>query len=124
MSTGGPGRCTGLGSPIAPWRRYHRPSKSKGSVSVQSRRVMVSASPRAAIASGVGTSSTPYASNSRRTMARTAGSRVRVRLPPTPTPKISRPPEMMSTVAAILASRVGRRRRLSVTITPSRNRVV
>ena len=31
-----------------------------------------------------------------------------MRLPPTPIPKTSRPPETMSTVAAILASRVGR----------------
>jgi hypothetical protein len=46
------------------------------------------------------------------------------RLPPTPSPKSSRPWAMMSTVAAIFANRVGERRRLLVTMTPRRSRLV
>jgi hypothetical protein len=59
------------------------------------------------MASAVGTSGTPYASNSRRATSSMAGSSVRLRLAPTPMPKISLPPDTMSTVAAILASTVG-----------------
>jgi hypothetical protein len=43
---------------------------------------------------------------------------------PAPMPKSSRPPDTVSTVAAILASSAGGRMRLLVTSRPTRSRVV
>jgi hypothetical protein len=85
--------------------------------SVHSRRITVHASARLATACAESWKGRPCASYSRR--ARGGSGRE-----PTPMPKSSRPPETMSTVVAILASIAGGRKRLLVTITPSRSRRV
>ena len=91
---GGAGRCTGLGSMLTPSNEVKRPLKVAGE-SRQSARTTSIPSVTRAPRSWCGM---PQASNSFGFS------------PPTPTPKMSRPPDSVSSVPVILAATVGWRR--------------
>ncbi len=94
IQIGGPGRCTGLGSMDTSSNWVKRPAKLAG-LSRQSVRTTSMPSVTRAPRSRWGT---PHSSNSFGFS------------PPTPTPKISRPPDSASSVAVALAAMAGARR--------------